>query len=133
MKWRKAEINFVDAARVARLATVDKRGIPHSVPICPLLAGGKLYFGTEAGAKKVRNLKAHPEVALVFDEYTEDWEHLRGVMIEGQARVVGGRKFRAIRKKLYTKYLLYRSAAPLHAADSVIIEIIPRKKFSWGF
>ena len=133
MRWRKDEKDFVEAARVARLATADAKGIPHNVPICPLLDGGRLYFATEAKAKKVRNIRANPNVALIFDDYTEAWDHLRGVLIQGRARVVEGRQFRALRKRFYAKYLQYPSKAPLTAGDTAIVEIIPRKKFSWGF
>lgn len=132
MKWTKAEKDFVAPARVARLATVDAKGIPHNVPICPLLDKGKLYFGTEAGAKKARNIKANANVALVLDDYTEAWGNLRGIMIQGRARVVDTRKFRELRKKLYTKYLQYESTSPLTEGDAAIVEIIPQKKFNWG-
>jgi nitroimidazol reductase NimA-like FMN-containing flavoprotein (pyridoxamine 5'-phosphate oxidase superfamily) len=132
MKWTKAEKDFVDPLRVARLATVGKDGIPHNVPICPLLYEGKIYVGTEARAKKVRNILANPHVAIVFDDYTEAWGHLRGVMIQGGARVVGPAEFRRLRKRLYSKYDLYESQAPLTDGDTAILEILPAKKFSWG-
>ena len=132
MRWRKAEKDFVESARVARLATTGAKSIPHNVPICPLLDNGKLYFGTAADAKKVRNIEAHPKVTLIFDEYTEAWERLAGIMIQGQARIVSTREFREIRKKIYTKYPQYQSTAPLTDGESAIAEIIPQKKFSWG-
>lgn len=133
MRWNKTERDFAGAARVARLATVDAGGIPHNVPICPLLINGKIYLGTETGAKKVRNVKANPNVSLVFDDYTESWAHLRGLMIQGRARVVSRQDFRKLRTKMYAKYFQYASAAPLGEKDSAIIEVTPRKKFSWGF
>ena len=133
MRLTKAEKNFINAARVARLATVDARGVPHNVPICPLLDNGKIYFGTEATAKKVRNLKANPSVAILFDDYVEAWDHLCGMMIQGRARVVDTRLFRPLRKKIYAKYLQYESISPLTDGDTVIVEIAPKKKLSWGF
>ncbi len=132
MKWTKAEKEFVAMARVARLATVDSQGTPHNVPICPLLANGKLYFGTEAGAKKVRNIRANGRVAIVFDDYTEAWGHLRGTMIQGAARVLAREQFRAFRKMIYTKYLQYESTSPLIEGEAAIVEVTPRRKFSWG-
>ena len=111
MRWRKAEKEFVDSARVARLATTDKKSIPHNVPICPLLDNSKLYFGTAADAKKVRNIEANRNVTLIFDEYTEAWERLAGIMIQGQARIISTREFREIRRKIYTKYPQYQSTA----------------------
>lgn len=66
MRLNKSEEAFIGAARVARLATADEHGTLHNVPICPLLHNGNIYFGTESKAKKVRNVKSHPNVALVF-------------------------------------------------------------------
>jgi nitroimidazol reductase NimA-like FMN-containing flavoprotein (pyridoxamine 5'-phosphate oxidase superfamily) len=133
MKWRKSEKVFVDRARVARLATADARGVPHNVPICPLFDNGKIYFGTDVGTKKLRNIKANPNVAVVFDDYTEAWDHLRGITIQGEARVVDRQKFRRVRNKIYAKYLQYEPAAPLTQGDTAIVEVIPQEKFSWGF
>lgn len=132
MKLTKAERDFINTARVARLATVDARGLPANVPICPLFDAGKIYLGTEARAKKIRNIQANPHVALAFDDYTDAWAYLRGIMIQGRARVVDRRQFRALRKKLYAKYLQYPVEAPLTERDAAIIEVTPEKKFSWG-
>jgi nitroimidazol reductase NimA-like FMN-containing flavoprotein (pyridoxamine 5'-phosphate oxidase superfamily) len=132
VRWSKKERDFVDSLRVARLATVDARGRPHNVPICPLLDGEKIYVGSEAGVKKVRNIEANPQVAIVFDDYSEAWAYLRGILIQGEARVVQPAAFRRLRKKMYAKYLMYESMAALGDHDSVIIEITPRRKFSWG-
>ena len=132
VKLTKKERDFVDSLRVARLATVGAKGQTHNVPICPLLDRERIYVGSETGARKVRNLEANPRVAIVFDEYTEAWAYLRGIMIQGEARVVKPSEFRRLRKKMYAKYLRYESMAPLGARDSVILEITPRRKFSWG-
>lgn len=132
MKLGKTERDFVDSSRVARVATVGADGIPHNVPICPLLEGDKIYFGTESRSKKVRNILAHGNVAIVFDDYTESWAHLRGIMIQGRARVIGNTEFRKLHKKFYAKYLQYKSMAPLTERDTAIVEITPERKFSWG-
>lgn len=132
MKLNQRERSFVDTARVARVATVDAAGIPHNVPICPLLDGETIYFATETESKKARNLAAHSMVAITFDDYTEAWEHLRGIMIVGESFVVKPAEFRRIRKKLYTKYLIYPSVAPLEEGESVIVGVVPRRKSSWG-
>lgn len=133
MKWTKAEREFLETARVARLATVGPDNRPHNVPICPLFEDGKFYLGTDFHTRKVKNIRLHPHVALAFDDYTEDWAHLRGVMVEGEARVVRGSRFRAVRKKIYRKFPQYPSRAPLSDRGSAAVEIIPHKKVSWGF
>ena len=132
MEWTTAEKDFVSSSRVARLATVNSEGIPHNVPVCPLLDGDKIYFGTEAQAKKVRNIKANRSVAIVLDDYTETWSNLRGIMVQGKARVVNTEEFQRVHQKIYSKYFQYESEAPLTEEDSVIVEITLQKKFSWG-
>ena len=132
MKLTKTETDFVEPARVARLATIDSGGILHNVPVCPVFANGRFYVGTESSAKKVRNIQVNANVALVFDDYSESWSLLRGVLIQGHARILGKQEFRVLRKKFYEKFQQYENAAPLDEEDSAIIEIVPQKKFSWG-
>jgi hypothetical protein len=58
---------------------------------------------------------------------------LRGVMLQCEARTVNSSDFKKKRAKLYEKYPQYKKASPIEAEDSVIVELIPIKKFSWGF
>jgi nitroimidazol reductase NimA-like FMN-containing flavoprotein (pyridoxamine 5'-phosphate oxidase superfamily) len=132
MKLTAKEKDFVQCLRVARVATVSPDGVPHNVPVCPIFEKNKIYFGTERGARKVRNIEANPNVTIVFDEYTDAWEYLRGVMFQGKARIVNAKEFRELRKKIYDKYSQYQRAAPLGDRDSVIVEVTPERKFSWG-
>ena len=132
MKLTKAEKDFMQSMRVMRVATVDSDGVPHNVPVCPVLDKDRIYFGTERKARKIRNIKANPRVTVVLDEYTEAWDYLRGVMIQGKARIVTAAEFRRLRKQIYAKYPQYESKAALGERDSVIVEVKPDKKFSWG-
>jgi len=132
MKLTKMEKDFIEAMRVVRVATVDADGVAHNVPVCPVLHKERIYFGTERNARKVRNLKTNPGIAVVFDEYTEAWAYLRGVMIQGTARIVDATAFRRLRKLIYAKYPQYESQAALGERDSVIVEVTPDRKFTWG-
>ena len=118
---------------VARVATVNDEGKPHVVPVCPLVENSKLYFASETGAKKIRNIKANHEIAIVFDEYRDSWRGLKGVMIRGRARLVDQKTFNHVRSKLYKKYPRYESDAALEFGESSIIEIVSKQKLSWGF
>jgi nitroimidazol reductase NimA-like FMN-containing flavoprotein (pyridoxamine 5'-phosphate oxidase superfamily) len=133
MKLTKDETEFIKSQNVGRVATVSKEGIPHNVPVCPVLDAGKVYFGTENNAKKVNNIKANPHAAIVFDVYSNSWKKLRGVLLQCEGRVVDPSEFKRIRRKLYAKYPQYETDAALEPEDSVIIELAPAKKFSWGF
>ena len=63
---------------------------------------------------------------------SEAWSYLRGIMFQGEARIVSAKEFREVRKKIYAKYSQYERSAPLDERDSVIVEVTPERKFSWG-
>src|SRR5215813_7127448 len=100
MKLTTKEKDFAECLRVARVATIASDGIPHNVPVCPLFDKNKVYFGTERRARKVRNIESNPKVTMVFDDYTEAWNDLHGVMLQGKARIVNPKEFRELRKKI---------------------------------
>jgi nitroimidazol reductase NimA-like FMN-containing flavoprotein (pyridoxamine 5'-phosphate oxidase superfamily) len=133
MKLTKAVARFIEHERVCRVATTGARGVPHLVPVCHVLAGGKIVFGSGNDARKVLNLRDNPRVTATVDLYTEDWSHLKGVMVQGTAALVArGPRFRALRDRLYAKYPQYRREAALAPSDSVIVEITPTHVFAWG-
>lgn len=132
MKLTERERDFIEPLRVARVATVDADGVAHNVPICPLLDGENVYFGTGADSRKVRNIRANSSATITFDEYSDAWSRLSGIMLQGKARIVNRQQFRRLRKKLYAKYLQYETDSPLEEETAVIVEIVPSRKFSWG-
>ena len=90
---------FLEAARVARLATADAKGRPHVVPICFALvdtANGtdvvtpvdeKPKDVAPSGLRRVRDVRENSRVALVADRYVEDWSRLGWVQVRGPADV----------------------------------------------
>ena len=86
-----------------------------------------------ADAKKVVNLKANPRAAVTVDLYSDAWAHLKGVMVQGTARLLErGPRFRKARALLYRKYPHYPDEAALEESESVIVEVSPTRVFSWG-
>jgi nitroimidazol reductase NimA-like FMN-containing flavoprotein (pyridoxamine 5'-phosphate oxidase superfamily) len=116
------------------MATVSADGRIHNVPISPVLEAGSLLIATDTTSRKVRNLEANPRVTLVFDEYSETWDLLRGVVIEGSARIVrGGDEFTRARALLYEKFRQYEIDSPIEPETSVMLVVTPERVTSWGF
>ncbi|HWT79810.1 MAG TPA: pyridoxamine 5'-phosphate oxidase family protein [Candidatus Methylomirabilis sp.] len=133
MRLKKTEREFVMYQRVCRVATVSRDGRPHNVPVCPILEGDRIYFASAADGVKVQNVRATGQVALTYDEYTEAWPGLKGILIWGTGRVIeSGPTFRRIRRRLYERFPQYESQAPLEEKQSVILEVAPTRAFSWG-
>jgi PPOX class probable F420-dependent enzyme len=84
----------VAAARVGRLATVGADLRPHVVPVTYAVHGDELFIAidqkpkTTTALKRLRNIESHPQVAILVDEYDEDWTHLWWVRVDGAARVL---------------------------------------------
>ena len=133
MRLKRVERGFIAYQRVCRVATVSRDGRPHNVPVCPILDGDRLCFASAADGVKVLNVRGTGQIALVFDEYTEVWSGLKGILIWGTARIIeAGSTFRRIRRLLYQRYPQYETEAPLEERASVIIEVTPTRTFSWG-
>jgi len=133
MRMTKAVARLIAHERVCRVATAGRRGMPHLVPVCQVVAGGKIYFASGTDGRKALNLAENPRVAVTVDLYSEDWAHIKGVMIQGRARLIArGSTFRRIRALLYRKYPQYSREAGLDPSDSVVVEVTPTRIFAWG-
>ena len=132
-KLSRQAADLLGRERVCRLATVSADGQPHLVPVCHVLAGRRIYIGAGDDGTKVRNVKANPHVTVTVDLYSEHWASLKGVMVQGRARLIErGAAFQRARRALYLKYPQYAREAALSPSDSVVIEVTPTHVFAWG-
>ena len=90
-----AERRFLLARRVGHLATADRSGAPHVVPVCYALGDAALYVTVDEKPKRqdrplkrLRNIAENPRVALVVDRWEEDWRRLGWVMVWGRAEIL---------------------------------------------
>ena len=133
MRLTKKVAKLIAQERVCRVATVGAEGRPHLVPVVHVLSGDKLYFGSGDDGRKVKNLRDNPQIAMTIDLYSDDWSHLRGVMVQGTARLIErGPRFKQARARLYEKYPQYAKEAAISPSDSVVVEVTPTHVFTWG-
>jgi nitroimidazol reductase NimA-like FMN-containing flavoprotein (pyridoxamine 5'-phosphate oxidase superfamily) len=132
MRLKSSLAKLVEWERVCHVATASAAGVPHVVPVCHVLTDGKLYFASETGARKIKNVRQNPHVTVTVDLYSDDWANLKGVMIQGSAAFVTKSRFRKIRRLLYAKYPQYPDMSAIGDRDSVIVEVTPRHAFAWG-
>jgi len=118
LDWSPEVQTFVQRHRVARLTTVSAAGDPLVLPICYILSGDTVYSAIDAKPKRVpvqrlkrlRNIVENPRVALVVDDYSEDWSQLAYVILHGRAEIVlQGSEFEDAIVKLREKYPQYQS------------------------
>ncbi len=119
----------IDAAQVARLATVARDGRPHIVPITFTLDHDTIYFAVDFKPKKtadlqrLRNIEANPSVSVLVDHYEDDWTKLWWVRVDGSARIViDGAVFEKGIALLTQRYAAYRSARPAGPVVAIAVE-----------
>src|SRR5262245_43398201 len=89
-------VQFINSHRVARLATADAKGRPAVVPICYAFDGKAFYSAIDQKPKRVdvmklqrvRNIRVNSQVALVIDDYSENWSELIYVVVHGVAEII---------------------------------------------
>src|ERR1700693_2924993 len=119
----------LDTSVVARLATVSSDGRPHIVPISFAIDGQALYFAVDAkpkrttDLKRLRNIAANPNVAILVDHYEDDWDKLWWVRLDGSARIVIDHdEIERTLDLLAARYEQYRANRPSGPVVAVSIE-----------
>lgn len=126
---------FLKSQKILRLATIDKNGVPHIVPVWYLYKDGFFYVGTNTATEKAKNVKNNPKVSYCIDAGIRS--PIYGVMGRGVARLILSKKIVSdITKKILLRYfqsLNNRIAQELLAQTDCIIKIIPKKITVWKF
>ena len=132
---------FLDQSRVGHLATADRKGAPHLVPVCYAVhdtkAGATLYITLDEKPKRrdiplkrVRNILENPQAAFIADRWDEDWTRLGWVMLRGPAEILdSGPEHDRAQALLAARYPQYRA---MHLADLPVIAVRIARATSWG-
>ena len=129
--------HFLDKNRVGRLATADRSGAPHVIPVCYAAAGDTLYVTIDekpkrrdVPLKRVRNILENPQAAFVVDHYDEDWQRLGWVMLRGAAEILeSGSEHDRAQELLRARYPQYRA---MNLAGLPVIALRIVRATSWG-
>ena len=128
---------FLDRMRVGHLATADRGGVPHVIPVCYAVAGAALYITVDEKPKRrdiplkrVRNILENPHVAVVVDRWDEDWRRLGWVMLRGAAEILdAGAEHDRAQALLRDRYPQYRA---MTIADLPVISLRIARAAGWG-
>ncbi len=137
-KFTPSQRRFLATHRVAHLATAGPDGRPHVVPVCYAFDARRLYTPIDEKPKRVRasrlqrvrNIEANPQVAMVVDDYSDDWSRLAYLLVRGRAEIVAeGRRLAPALQLLRDRYPQYREMA---LEERPLLVITPERVVSWG-
>jgi PPOX class probable F420-dependent enzyme len=119
----------VAAAEIGRLATVTAEGRPHLVPCCFAVRGDTAYSAVDHKPKstqrlrRLANLRANPNAALLVDHYADDWSTLWWVRADGTGRILDdGPDLADAIALLVAKYRQYREDPPLGPVIAIDVD-----------
>ncbi len=120
--------DLLSSAQVAVLASVRPDGRAHAVPSVFAIDGDYLYTAVDHKPKsttrlaRVENIAANPQVSVLAQHYSDDWEQLWWVRVDGEAAVLESSDHRQKAVDLLiAKYAQYRSQAP--SGDVIAVRI----------
>jgi len=132
--------SFLEQPLIARLATADRNGQPHVVPVWYLWDGESIWISSYETTNKVRDIKENPAISVVID-VTGDAGMTRAVVFEGKAELV--REPRDFLREQFTRiYQRYLGKEGVLGADpqvwikdpqNLLICLTPEKTMTWNW
>jgi len=127
---RAKEINFVDRPIMGKIATIQRNGSPHVVPVWFTYEHGKFIIVTPEKSVKVGNIRRNHRVSLLIDDAYEY------VLVKGKA-VINDKG--SVEKETERQAVMYlgkdegRKILPeILKVKHVIVEVTPEKVSSFG-
>jgi PPOX class probable F420-dependent enzyme len=114
---------------VVRLGTADALGRPHVVVVTFTLEGDTVFTAVDqkpksgTNLKRLRNVAENPQVTMLADEYSDDWDRLWWVRADGLAVVLAEpEEMAGPLRLLAVRYWQYREAPPTGPVLAVTVE-----------
>ena len=100
---------FVGAARVCRIATVRPDSTPHVIPVCPVFDGeATVYVDIGSRYTTAEGVRASPNIAVLIDEYSDDWSELKAVLLRCRAEPVEAEEKERAWEMIRAKFPAYK-------------------------
>jgi len=115
---------FIEAQKSVQVATINRDGTPHLVPLWFAIDDGAVILETFSKSQKVKNLERDPRITILFED-GDVYKDLRGVSISATAELV--REVERVHD-LHMKVLLRNTPEiPEHVLDKATRDMAPKK------
>ena len=118
----------------AILSTIDEDGFPHSVPLGYFRLGRDIVMGVRDGTHKIANIERNPNVSVLLEDGSS-MADIRGVMLQGQARVVrdAGERLQVAREGARARGVPEPDWPTAARPGVAYIRMSPVKTVSWDY
>ena len=126
---------LLEAERVARLGLLDDDGSPRVLPVTFAVVAGDLWSAVDHKPKsaaprrlaRLRWLAERPAACLTVDRYSDDWQQLAWVQVNGVAAVLDAEPHDEVLAALAGRYPQYRERAP----QGPLLRLVPKRVVCW--
>ena len=132
--------SFLQGAHIARLATADREGHPHVVPVWYAWDGESIWISSYSSTRRINNLEDNKNVSVVIDVTGGEGE-TKAVLFEGKADLVKEPRD-LLRDKfiwIYKRYLGEEGVLEKSPQEwiedplNLLIQLKPEKTFTWNW
>jgi PPOX class probable F420-dependent enzyme len=127
---------FIAGGYTLQVASINRDGTPHLVPMFYELVDGRIAFWTYRKSQKIKNLQRDPRITCAL-ETGRTYEELRGVQINGRAELVDDpARVQSFGERLYAKYWgelndLAKAGVTAQASKRIVAVVEPLHISSW--
>lgn len=124
---------FLATQRTVRLATLDRDGAPHVVPLWFVWLDGSMFMNSTVGNATVRNLERDARATATVDD-GEAYAELRGVVLQGRAvRAVDDPRLDEVERRWSDKYVGGNPVPFRRWRNRLFLRLDPERLTSWDF
>jgi PPOX class probable F420-dependent enzyme len=127
---------YLAERRKLHVATIDRHGSPHLMPMYFLVVDGAVAFWTYTTSQKIVNLRRDPRITVMAED-GEAYFDLRGVQIAGRAHLTSdAAKLLAFGERLHERYFGplddgARAYVARSATRRTMVTVEPVRVVSW--
>ncbi len=122
--------------KILHLATIDKKGIPHVVPVWFMYKKNSIFIGTNTKTRKAQNVARNDKVSFCIDRGVRA-PYISGVMCKGDAKLIQKKlRVKELAEEILLRYfssLEDESAQELLNDTNCIIKITPNHMKYWSY
>jgi len=124
---RRRVLDLLKRHNIMTIATVRKDGYPQATTVTYANDGVVIYFGCDATAQKVRNIRRSPKVSLTIDRDYRNWRNIKGLSMAANAQILSDpAEMRHAIAVLGKKFAQWAELSPVDMKAVKFIKVVPK-------
>ncbi len=115
---------FIETQKTIQVATINKDGTPHVMPLWFGIVNGKIVLETFTKSQKIVNLERDDRINVLFED-GDVYDQLKGVSIKGRARLI--RDHHEVHRLHMAVVARNTPEVPIDVLEKAVAAMVPKK------